>query len=84
MSHREFQNLAYQLGPGTADPAADGEIRVAMTAGNQDQLAERSRRAARLAGTVRSGPMVAGAGVRVSCGTGGRVVLVFPGDAVTG
>ena len=84
MSHREFQNLAYQLGHETADPADDGEIRVTMTAGNQDQLAERARRAARLAGAVRGGPMVAGAGVRVSYGARGRVVLVFPGDAVTG
>ncbi len=84
MSHREFQNLAYQLGPGTADPADDGEIRATMTAGNQDQLAERARRAARLAGAVRGGPMVAEAGVRVSYGARGRVVLVFPGDGVTG
>ena len=84
MSHREFQNLVYQLGHETADPADDGEIRVTMTAGNQDQLAERAHRAARLAGAVRGGPMVAGAGVRVSCGARGRVVLVFAGDAVTG
>ena len=84
MSRREFQNLAYQFGHETADPADDGEIRVTMTAGNQDQLAERARRAARLAGAVRGGPMVAGAGVRVSYGARGRVVLVFPGDAVTG
>ncbi len=84
MSHREFQDLAYQLGPETADPADDGEIRVTMTAGNQNQLAERARRAARLAGAVRGGPMVAGAGVRVSYGARGRLVLVFPGDAVTG
>ncbi len=84
MSHRELQNLAYQLGHETADPADDGEIRVTMTAGNQDQLAERARRAARLTGAVRGGPMVAGAGVRVSYGARGRVVLVFPGDAVAG
>jgi len=83
MSHREFQNLAYQLGHETADPADDGEIRVTMTAGDQDQLAERARRAARLASAVRGGPMVTRAGVRVSYGARGRVVLVFPGDAVT-
>ncbi len=63
--------------------AGDREIRVTMTAWNPDQLAERARRAARLAGAVHGGPMISEAGVRVSCGAGGRVVLVFPGGAVT-
>ena len=63
--------------------AGDREIRVTMTAWNPDQLAERARRAARLAGAVHGGPMISEAGVRVSCGAGGRVVLVFPGGVVT-
>ena len=81
--------LAGSDAPGTRaggrsrDLAGDREIRVTMTAWNPDQLAERARRAARLAGAVRGGPMISEAGVRVSCGAGGRVVLVFPGGAVT-
>jgi enediyne polyketide synthase len=63
-----------------ADPGAR-EIRVALTAVSADQLAERARRAAGLVDVVRGGPLVSEAGVHVSCGAGGRVVLVFPGWA---
>lgn len=63
-----------------AEPVAR-EIRVALTAVSADQLAERARRAAGLVGVVRGGALVSEAGVHVSCGAGGRVVLVFPGWA---
>lgn len=63
-------------------PGGDREIRVIVTASNQDQLAERARRGAALVGAVLSGSMVSDTGVRVSCGARGRVVLVFPGDAI--
>ena len=63
-----------------ADPGAR-EIRVALTAASADQLAERARHAAGLVDVARGGPLVSEAGVHVSCGAGGRVVLVFPGWA---
>jgi hypothetical protein len=66
--------------------AEDGEIRVAVTASNGDQLAERACHAARLVRVVRvvrGGALVREAGVLVSGGARGRVVLVFPSDAVT-
>ncbi len=70
-------------GPAGARRADRGarEIRVALTAGSADQLAERARRAARVVDVVRGGPLVSEAGVHASCGAGGRVVLVFPGWA---
>jgi enediyne polyketide synthase len=64
------------------DPGGDREIRVTVTASNQDQLAERARRGAALVGAVPGGSMVGDTGVRVSCGARGRVMLVFPGHAI--
>ena len=64
------------------DPRGDREIRVTVTASNQDQLAERARRGAALVAAVLGGSMGSDTGVRVSCGARGRVVLVFPGDAI--
>lgn len=84
----ERDDLAGQLWHDTAAaskgaPGADGEIRVAVVARDARQLAERARVAADLTSVVRTGPVIGGAGVHVSCGAAGRVVLVFPGGAAT-
>ncbi|HLH58189.1 MAG TPA: acyltransferase domain-containing protein [Streptosporangiaceae bacterium] len=88
LSDGELQDLASQLCRQTAsDPRratrGDGEIRVGIVAWRRDQLAERARLAASLVGMVRNATIIGTAGVRVSCGAGGRVVLVFPGFAAT-
>jgi hypothetical protein len=84
LSGPELRDLACQLGrdTGTRPPGrGDGEIRVGLAARDQDQLAERARLAAALVSRVGNGSMMAEPGVRVSCGAGGRLVLVFPGLA---
>jgi hypothetical protein len=84
LSRAELSDLACQLCRDTAarPPArGDGEIRVGLAARDQEELAERARLAAGLVSSVRNGSMIAEPGVRVSCGAGGRLVLVFPGLA---
>jgi enediyne polyketide synthase len=84
LSGAEFRDLACQLGrdTGTRRPGrGDGEIRVGLAARDQVQLAGRARLAATLVSRVRNGSMIAEPGVRVSCGAGGRLVLIFPGLA---
>jgi hypothetical protein len=88
LSDGELRDLAGQLCRETASAPqqatrGDGEIRVGIVAWRRDQLAERARLAASLVGMVRNSTMIGTGGVRVSCGAGGRVVLVFPGFAAT-
>ena len=87
LSHHELHNLGHHLSQEVSHGrsstlAEDGEIRIALTASNGDQLAERACHAARLVRTVRGGPLVREAGIHLSCGARGRVVLVFASDAV--
>jgi hypothetical protein len=81
LSGAELRDLASQLCRDAAPKPpgrGDGEIRVGLVARTPHQLSERARLAATLVSSVRNGSMAAEPGVRVSCGAGGRVVLVFP------
>src|SRR6201996_8251073 len=77
LSGPERQQLAAQWSREAVD-GADGEVRVAFRAEDNEQVAPRARLAADLVAVVRPGPVVSEGGVYLSSAARGRTVLIFP------